>query len=52
MPRLNTNTDKAISSHLLILGDCPVVHQSVVVEEEPAGDVEGNKHINTKEVTQ
>lgn len=30
----------------MILGDSPVVDQGVVVEEESAADVEGNKHIN------
>jgi len=31
---------------LLIFGDCSVVDQSVVVEEQSTGDVESNKHIN------
>ena len=30
----------------MILGHSSVVDQGVVVEEEPTGDVEGNKHIN------
>ena len=35
------------SFYFLGLEDSPVIDQSVIVEEEPAGDIEGNEDINT-----
>ena len=33
--------------HLLVPGHSPVVDEGVVVQEEPAGDIESHKHVNT-----
>ena len=33
-------------TNLLVSSHCPVVDQCMIVEEEPAGDVEGNKDVD------
>ena len=37
---------KWLSTNLLIFWDCSVVDQSVIVEEEPASDVEGDEDVD------
>ena len=34
-------------TNLLVSSHCPVVDQCMIVEKEPAGDVEGNKDVDT-----